>query len=170
MFDAHAASIEGYCRRRLASAVASDAAADVMLIAWRRIDDVPAGEAARLWLFGVARCVVQDFERSERRRARLEIKLKVYGSHPSDSPEKQVVRRAEDERLLEAITALRPKDREIVMLRLWDELSRSEVAALIGISEAGVDKRFSRALDRLRSKTASLEKHRSLYTSEGGEV
>ncbi|CAN5440335.1 hypothetical protein BH24ACT9_BH24ACT9_03500 [soil metagenome] len=29
-----------------------------MLVAWRRIDDVPTGEEARPWLYGVARKVL----------------------------------------------------------------------------------------------------------------
>ncbi|WP_432950312.1 RNA polymerase sigma factor [Kribbella sp. CA-253562] len=34
---------------------AADVFAETMLVAWRRIDEVPADETARLWLYGVAR-------------------------------------------------------------------------------------------------------------------
>jgi hypothetical protein len=34
---------------------AADVVADTMLVAWRRIDDVPPEPGTRLWLFGVAR-------------------------------------------------------------------------------------------------------------------
>ena len=45
-----------YALRRTAQpADAADVLAEVFLVAWRRLDDVPAGAEARLWLYGVAR-------------------------------------------------------------------------------------------------------------------
>ena len=41
------------------------------LTAWRRIADVPAGEEARLWLYGVARHALANQRRGARRRTRL---------------------------------------------------------------------------------------------------
>ena len=150
LFDGHAPGIERYCRRRLSQDAATDAAAEVFLVAWRRIDDVPGGEGSKLWLYGVARRVVADAQRSERRRVRLGVKVGNTTEERSESPEAQVVRRAEDQELLEAMSGLKEMDRQILELRIWDELSRAEVAELLYISEAGVDKRFSRALKRLR--------------------
>ena len=37
---------------------AEDAAADVFAVAWRRIEDMPEGDAKKAWLFGVAHRVV----------------------------------------------------------------------------------------------------------------
>ena len=161
MFDAHAQSIERYCQRRLRPAAAADAVAEVMLVAWRRIDQVPEGDASKLWLYGVARNVVSSVQRSELRRMRLDSKIMSYGVSHEEGPETQVVRRAEDEQLLESIEQLKPKDREILKLRIWDELSRSDVATLLNISEAGVDKRCSRALLRLRRSLEASSKRRS---------
>jgi hypothetical protein len=45
--------------------------ADVFLIAWRRLDEVPEGEAARVWLYATARRVIANRKRSERRRVAL---------------------------------------------------------------------------------------------------
>ena len=56
LFDKNHAALLAYALRRTPDA--SDAAevmADTMLAAWRRIDDVPAGEETRPWLYGVAR-------------------------------------------------------------------------------------------------------------------
>jgi Sigma-70 region 2 len=52
----HHAAILGYARRRTGNADdAADVIAETFLTAWRRIDHIPAGEAACPWLYGVAR-------------------------------------------------------------------------------------------------------------------
>jgi RNA polymerase sigma-70 factor (ECF subfamily) len=53
-------------------------------------------------------------------------------------------------RLREALECLVPLDREILALRHFEQLSRAEVARLLGISEAAAGKRYLRALERLR--------------------
>jgi len=161
LFDAYAPGIERYCLRRLRPEAAADALADVMLVAWRRIDKVPQGEESKLWLYGVARNVVSDAQRTEYRKLRLDSKVIRYGVESEEGPEIQVVQREDDQELLDTMGKLKPKDREILQLRIWDELSRSEVAVLLKISEAGVDKRFSRALQRLRASLQTHTKRRS---------
>src|ERR1700692_4430247 len=46
-------------------------AAEVYLVAWRRIDELPQSPQDRLWLFGVARNVVRNTRRSNNRRLLL---------------------------------------------------------------------------------------------------
>lgn len=163
LLDAHLSDIERYCLRRLRPAAAEDAAAEVMLVAWRRMGDVPTPEGdARLWLFGVARNVVSDAQRSERRRLRLDARVNGVGTDQAQGPEIQVVRRAEDQELVDAMQSLKVNDREILALRIWDELSRADVASMLGISVAGVDKRLARALQRLRRSLRAQVRRGSL--------
>src|SRR2546421_12343440 len=61
LFREHMAGIGSYCRwRSLSIADAEDAVAEVFLIAWRRLDDLPTGNEARLWLYGTARRVAAN--------------------------------------------------------------------------------------------------------------
>jgi RNA polymerase sigma-70 factor (ECF subfamily) len=53
-------------------------------------------------------------------------------------------------RLQEALNCLDPLDREVLALRHFEQLSLTEVASLLGISEAAAGKRHLRALERLR--------------------
>ena len=46
--------IQAYCARRTSSSQVADAVADVFLVAWRRIDQVPEDGATLPWLYGVA--------------------------------------------------------------------------------------------------------------------
>ena len=46
--------IQAYCARRTPGSQVADAVSDIFLIAWRRIDQIPAGDEALPWLYGVA--------------------------------------------------------------------------------------------------------------------
>lgn len=64
----------------------------------------------------------------------------------------QVVAREEDRaRLRAALEQLRDIDREILVLRHFEQLDNHEVAAALGLSEAAASARYVRALDRMES-------------------
>ena len=106
MYRAHADAVHAYCLRRSASEDAKDATADVFSVAWRRFDHVPTGDATLPWLFGVARNVLRDRNRAANRRDRLAAKVAAHRQPSVPSPELQVVRHSEHERVLEALNEL----------------------------------------------------------------
>jgi RNA polymerase sigma-70 factor (ECF subfamily) len=53
-------------------------------------------------------------------------------------------------RVQEALNAMEPLDREVLALRHFEQLSRAEIALLLGISESAAGKRYIRALERLK--------------------
>ena len=68
---AHFAAVTGYVRRRVPDREsAADAVSETFLVAWRRLEAVPAGDGTRLWLYGTARRVPANHRRAERRRDR----------------------------------------------------------------------------------------------------
>src|SRR5256714_11167773 len=71
LYEANYHLILGYALRRADAADAADVVAETFTTAWRRLRDVPEGEEARLWLYGVARRVLANQRRAERRRLRL---------------------------------------------------------------------------------------------------
>src|SRR4051794_39538102 len=61
IYDAAYVDLLRFVRRRVHPTHAEDIVGDVMLVAWRRLDDVPADlSSARAWLFGVARKTLQN--------------------------------------------------------------------------------------------------------------
>jgi RNA polymerase sigma-70 factor (ECF subfamily) len=69
----------------------------------------------------------------------------------------QVAIRAERKiRLQEALNSLEPIDREVLALRHFEELSNTEVAAVLGLDKSAASKRYARALIRLKEILASL--------------
>lgn len=149
LYRGHHREILAYCIRRLPPAEAEDAAADVFAIAWRRIDDVPPADEAIAWLFGVAHRVLSNHRRAGRRFRRLSGRLGGLGSSPSETPETQVVRSAEQQLLITALESLRWSDQEILRLATWEQLPHASIAEMLGISPSAVGQRLSRARKRL---------------------
>ncbi|MDJ0952072.1 MAG: sigma-70 family RNA polymerase sigma factor [Acidimicrobiia bacterium] len=139
-----------YCGRRLPSSEALDAASDTFLVVWRRLGDVPDEPSERPWLYGVARRVVANHHRSARRRHHLIERIASDGQAVIEAPDDQVLRTEPDRRVIDALNLLGEADREVVLLRLWEELSTTEIAECLGISDVAVRKRLSRARRRLK--------------------
>jgi RNA polymerase sigma factor (sigma-70 family) len=139
--------ILGYAARRCAQpGDAADVAAEVFLIAWRRIDDVPDGQE-RMWLFGTARRVLANHRRGQRRRSDLADRLR------SELQTRRVVTALDDDALAiaQALATLPDRDRELLTLAVWDGLTPTEIATLEQIPAATVRSRLMRARARLRT-------------------
>ena len=173
LFEAHYESISRYCHRRLPSADANDAAAEVFAVAWRKLDQVPSDNAALPWLYGIARNEVSTMRRSVRRLGFLRAKLASEPLYGEPGPESVVVRNAEQRQLLAALGTLRPWDQEIIRLRAYEELSFPEVAVVLDFSVDAAKKRSARAMRRLRRAVGLPEPQRAVLgsraTQEGGD-
>ena len=74
LFASYGPDIVAYCGWRAGSASdAQDAVAEVFLTTWRRLDDVPEGDAARIWLYATARRVIANQRPSARRRGENDV-------------------------------------------------------------------------------------------------
>jgi predicted DNA-binding protein (UPF0251 family) len=57
--------------------------------------------------------------------------------------------------VLAALASLRPKEREALQLVLWDELSHTEAAAVLGCTVNAFELRYRRARNRVRDALAA---------------
>ncbi|MBS1861395.1 MAG: sigma-70 family RNA polymerase sigma factor [Actinobacteria bacterium] len=138
---------------------AADVVAETFLVAWRRLGEVPIGDGARLWLYGVARLVLANLARAERRRTRLGRRLaETLRTELTAQPAPQ----GEAAEVLRAIGLLGEEDRELLLLVTWEELSPSQAARVLGISALAARSRLHRARRRLRQALEERE-------TEGGE-
>jgi RNA polymerase sigma factor (sigma-70 family) len=145
----HRHQVLAYCLRRASSADAEDACAETFLVVWRRIDEIPQAPKTLPCLYGIARKSLSNQTRSFHRRGRLQTKLTNLGMAPAADPMLVVVQRAEDKVVTDAVRRLKPVDREIVMLDVWEGLSRAEIAVAMGMKRAAVDQRVHRAYQKL---------------------
>lgn len=149
LFRRYHRQVHAYCARRSAPDV-SDLVADVFLVAWRKIHDVPPGEAALFWLYGVASRVLNRRWRTYKRRGRAIKRLGNLVELDSDAPaEVVVVQRHEYQLVREAASRLRTIDQEILRLTLWEGLTHQETAKVLDIEVGAVKQRAHRARRRL---------------------
>jgi RNA polymerase sigma-70 factor (ECF subfamily) len=157
LYRLHYRPIYDYCRRRLAADVVDDAVAETFLTAWRRLEDVPAGDAARVWLYGVAYRVIGHLWRSTARRRRLEGRLRSVVHRPASAADELVIDGDEYRRVLDAAARLRHTDAEVLRLVAWEQLSVVEIAAVLDITANAVKQRLHRARRNLAREYRRLE-------------
>src|SRR6266571_7719070 len=153
IYEANYAQLLGYALRRCErSDDAADVVAETFLAAWRRLDDVPFGDEARLWLYGIARGVLRNHRRGVARRHRLGERLRGELSASGreagldDDPQLALVSAAFEE--------LRPDDRELLGLATWEGLSSAELSRVLGCSINASRIRLHRARKRLEGALA----------------
>jgi RNA polymerase sigma-70 factor, ECF subfamily len=148
LYEDHAREVLAYALRRASTAQdAADVVADVYLVAWRRIGEVPRGGDARLWLYGVARLTLANQRRGESRRARLAERLRAELSAAAQAAQPA---EAGSSALLRALSTLGEEDREVLLLTGWEELEPGEIATVLDVSGVTVRSRLHRARRRLR--------------------
>jgi RNA polymerase sigma-70 factor (ECF subfamily) len=149
LFDEHFGTIYRYVRSRGQDRPdVDDVVAEVFLVAWRRMSDVPLGNGARPWLLAVARRVVWDHQRRTMRRQRLVSRLVLERGQPREAGESDL------DAVTRAMNHLRRSDRELVRLIYWDDLSQLEAAQVLGCSENAVSIRLHRIRRRLLAEIA----------------
>jgi RNA polymerase sigma-70 factor (ECF subfamily) len=145
MLDNYAALL-GYAARRVDQpADAADVVCDVFMVAWRRIDEVPAGHEGTLWLYGVARRTLANSHRSAKRRRALDIRLRAQVEAAQIEPPDAVI----TEPVNEALARLSADDRELITLTAWEGLSPTEIAVVLDIEPGTIRVRLHRARRRL---------------------
>jgi RNA polymerase sigma-70 factor, ECF subfamily len=145
--------IVAYVLRRTSSPEdAADVVAETYEIAWRRVGDVPAGQAGLLWLYVTARHVLANHQRRLRRRhelsSRLADQLRTVPHRLEASDEYHHL-------MQNCLQDLAPDDREVLMLAGWEGLSATEIGQVLGCSPTAARIRLHRA--RARLKTAMTE-------------
>jgi RNA polymerase sigma-70 factor (ECF subfamily) len=116
--------VRGYAARRAGLQEADEVVAEVFLIAWRRIDDLP--EDPLPWLLGVARRVLANRQRSELRRAAMHGQLLAAAAR---SPQ-EIGPRLDDGAVAAALARLDDRDREVLLLTAWEGLRPAEVTCV----------------------------------------
>jgi RNA polymerase sigma factor (sigma-70 family) len=154
LFREHRGGVVSYSIWRAESpADAQDAVAEVFLIAWRRIDDVPFGSAGRVWLYATARRVIANQRRSTRRRLALRDRL---ARQPADRHDEMFGTGSRDRGVHTALRRLRSRDREVLLLAEWEGLTAAEIGAVLGCLTVTARGRLHRARSRFRAAYEGL--------------
>jgi RNA polymerase sigma-70 factor (ECF subfamily) len=139
--------LQRYLARRASPDDAAELLNDTLTVVWRRLDDVPAA-APLPWCYGVARRVLANHRRGERRRLHLVDRLSMQ--RVDDALDVAAPIDASDPDLAAALETLTPAEREIVRLWAWEQLAPREIAVVVDATPNAV----SVALTRARNKIA----------------
>lgn len=157
VFEAEFASLHRYLARRVGAAAADELAAETFAVAFRNRDRLDPARPVRPWLYGIAANLMRHHWRKERRMLRAYARS---GVDPVFADEDAAVERADaDARhrdLAAALAALRPDEREILLLHAWADLADSEIAAALDLPLGTVKSRLSRTRDRLRNQLSGV--------------
>lgn len=158
-YRVHSAAVVAYAARRTDPLTAADVTSETFVVAWRRVSDLPDPEGQRAWLITIARNVLANAHRSERRRLRLVRKVSsevertvrevMMNRGPADTTSDQG---GLEDALLAALEDLDADDRELLTLLAWDGLTRSEICQVLDCSNEALRTRIHRA--RIRFRTA----------------
>ncbi len=103
------------------------------------------------WLLATARnhCL-NELRSRRRRRDREPLATSIDPPAAWTGPLTRLLHAERADDLARRVAALSDDERELLRLRYWDDLSRTEIAALLGISEALVKSRLFEAVEKLR--------------------
>jgi RNA polymerase sigma-70 factor (ECF subfamily) len=153
---------------------ASDVVQDVLLEASRRLHDYLQQSVMpfHLWLRHIAKDHVIDAHRKHRvaqrrsldreqslrrlvpgDRSSLDLAAEFFDHEPT--PASAAMRHELERRLQTAVAELEDDDRDIILMRHYEQMSNQEVAALLGLTEPAASMRYLRALRRLRTLLSS---------------
>jgi RNA polymerase sigma-70 factor (ECF subfamily) len=136
------------------AADADDAAQDGFVKAWAALPRFRSGAPFKPWLLRIVANEARNRRRSAGRRAELVLRA-AAAQPPGDaapSPEGAALERDQRRELLERVTALAERDREIIACRYFLELSERETAEVLAVREGTVKSRTARALARLQAE------------------
>jgi RNA polymerase sigma-70 factor (ECF subfamily) len=154
VFDRHFAAVHAFAQRRVGAETAEEVAAEAFARAFaarRRYDG--AHDDALPWLLGIASNLMRRHWRTERRRLHAYARAAVHDV-PGVDPEVA-------EEAITAVARLPRRQREVVLLHVWADLSYEQIAQALDIPVGTVRSRLNRARGALGADPTLLEPSRA---------
>ena len=126
------------------AADAEDIVQDAFVKFWRRNHNVDN----RALLYATVRSIALDFIRRDRRRARRE--ANVFAETESTIEPHFELEDETQSALAAAVDSLPHDQREVLVLKIWSELTFNEIARALGISQNTAASRYRYALSNLK--------------------
>jgi len=134
--------------------VAEDITSDVFHKALVKINSFDSSKGVfSAWLYRIARNAVIDYYRSQKFDVPLE---DVFEVGAEDRTPESIDALSGLAKVTEYLETLNAKQREIITLRVWEEMSYQEIAAVVGGTEDSVKMAFSRGIRDLREKCGDV--------------
>jgi len=99
------------------------------------------------WIYRISRNTVIDYYRT--RKSIMDVS-EFWGISAKDNISQEFANKEALAKIGESLKKLKPEQQEIIIMRVWDDLSYKEIAQITGKSEANCKVIFSRAMRKLR--------------------
>ncbi|MDJ0974507.1 MAG: sigma-70 family RNA polymerase sigma factor [Planctomycetota bacterium] len=134
---------------------ARDVAQEAMLRFFKSLRRFDTGRAVEPWLFRIVRNCAVDLVRRNRVRRAVSLDDPAGAAEPTarpdTRPDTQVQRRRLQERIWQCVQGLSAKQREILVLRDYQDLAYAEIASVLDIPKGTVMSRLHAARQALRA-------------------
>jgi RNA polymerase sigma-70 factor (ECF subfamily) len=159
LYDKHSRDLFAYLARRVGRDLAEDLLAEtfrVLIESYGTYDRQRGSE--RMWLYGIATNLVRRHWRTEQRRL-LTLQRAAAREQSSIDPLLTLVESAagrvdaqhEAACVLEAVVALSPDDRDLLILSGWEHLNSTEIGRVLDVPPATVRSRLRRLRSELQT-------------------
>lgn len=160
VYDRHADALHRFAERRLGMETADDVVSEAMLAAFQSRHRYDTSRPdARPWLYGILTRKISRHRRTERRHYRVLTRAggaDRAGEEPADRVAATVAAQSVRAPLAIALAGLASRDRDVVLLAAWADLSYQEIADALGIAVGTVRSRLHRARRQLRAALSDV--------------
>jgi RNA polymerase sigma-70 factor (ECF subfamily) len=152
IYDRYSARIYNFAFRFLKNAeAAEDATQEVFVKMMKHANQFQGDAKLSTWLFSITANWCRDYLRKSDNKAKeAEDVLLSLPASPELSPERNLQRRQDEQRIQRALNMLTPEQREAILLSRYQGLSYAEIAQIAGCSEGAVKTRVFRAMETLK--------------------
>lgn len=170
---AHQRQVYNLCLRICCNeADAMDLSQEAFIRAWRGLGQYQFGAEFSTWLYRLTRNVCIDFLRAQKRRQTVPLHLNDDEGETelplpdmAEGPEERAVAGERRRALAQAMQALSPEHREILTLRVIEDLPYEQIAQILGVRTGTVKSRLARARISLKNILKSGNQM-NLFSSE----
>ncbi|MCP3800173.1 RNA polymerase sigma factor [Allokutzneria sp. A3M-2-11 16] len=166
LYDSAARQLHRYLARRVGTEVADDLVAETFLVLWQQRDSVEfGGDSARAWMYGIATNLVRRHARSEERRLRAWTRDGARREEVADVGDRAVDlvdAGAVSGHLAPMLAELPERDRDVLLMSAWTDLSPTEIAESLDMHPVTVRTCLHRVRGRLRKQLATRMDAKSL--------
>lgn len=112
----------------------------------------PNKEINRSFLYKVAKNIVIDESRKNKKISNIEYQEEIFSISKDEQPDEIAIKTNQYENLMKIVDTLPSRSKEAFLLHTIDGYSRKEIASMMGISQNAVEKHIIRATKKLQEK------------------
>jgi len=171
IFDRHFGAVHRYLHRRAGRDLADELTAETFALAFSRREGCRASGSVLPWLYGIATNLLHRYRRAERRQLHAYSRSGVDRSVAyEDEADARVDGSSLDARLAGALAAMRPRERDALLLYALADLSYEEVALALDVPVGTVRTWLHRARATAQRELAAADVDGCLLATTGVDL